>query len=217
MAEVDLIPKEFRRAQRLKRGLKACAIAYAVLVVTILTAKLLLGYTLKSEKGKIDALQSKENSILQQRQSYDELQAQRTHLEEYLTILQTLQGGPKAEEMFVVIDRAINDSVWITNLKFFRAGEKTAAKSEKQSAGGYMVLVPKGEKSAEEQWTNEVRMEITGQALNHSALAGFVKALQDQKEIAEVKLQNTSEKPYLSDYAISYQISVRVDSSAGGS
>jgi hypothetical protein len=58
-------------------------------------------------------------------------------------------------------------------------------------------------------------MEISGQALTHSALAEFVNTLQDQEEIAEVKLQSTSENPYLADYAIAYQLSVRVNAPEG--
>lgn len=216
MSEVDLIPTEFRRTQLLRKRLKACAIGYVAMVVLLLTAKLWLGYNLKIENKWIETLKAEENSILQQRQTYDELQTKRKRLEEYLGILKTLRGGPKAEQMFVVIDRAINDSVWISNLKFLRAGEKTASPPQRQNVG-YMVVVPKGEATQEDQWTNDIRMEISGQALSHSALADFVNGLQDQKEIVEVKLQSTTENKYMSGFAISYQISVRVGSSPGGS
>lgn len=215
MSEVDLIPTDFRNSQRLRAHLKVFGVAYVVVVGLLLIARLWLGYNLKNEQNRIDTLKSEENFILQQRQSYDQLQAERTRLQGYLTILENLRGGPKAEQMFVVIDRAINDDVWITNWKFLRAGEKAAVLPQRQSVG-YFVVVPKGEVSQEEQWTNEIRMEITGQALNHSALAIFVNDLQDQEEIIEVKLQSTSERPYLSDYAISYQLFVRVGAVKGG-
>lgn len=216
MSEVDLIPAGFRRTQRLRARLQACAIGYVVLVVLLLTAKLMLSHNLQREKNWIDTLQVEENSILEQRQSYDELKSQRKRLEEYLAILKTLRGGAKAEQMFVVIDRAINDAVWISSLKFLRAGEKTAPPAQPQPVG-YMVVAPSGPAAQEGQWTNAIRLEISGQALNHSALADFVSGLQDQEEIAEVKLQSTTEKPYLAGYAIFYQISVRLKSSAGGS
>lgn len=214
MSEVDLIPTDFRNSQRLMERLKASAIGYLVLVILLLIAKFMLGYNLKNEQHRIDTLKSEENSILQQRQIYDQLQVQQSRLEKYLEILSTLRGGPKAEQMFVVIDRAINEAVWITNWKFFRAGEKTTPQPKNQRVG-YFVVVPKEEEVSEEQWNNEIRMEIAGQALSHSALADFVNTLQDQPEIIEVKLQSTSEKPYMTDYAISYQIFVRVGSLRG--
>lgn len=214
MSEVDLIPAEFRQTQRLLKTLKVITICYMVMVVLLLTSKLWLEYNLKIEKNTIDSLQAEENSILQQRQSYEDLQAQRTRIEEHLSILNTLRGGPKAEQMFVVIDQSINDAVWITHWKFFRAGEKTVA-GPQPPGSGYVLGVPTGNTSPGEQWSNEIRMEITGQALNHSALADFVMGLQAQKGVSEVKLQNTAQNPYMSGYAISYQISVKIGSSWG--
>lgn len=214
MSEVDLIPAEFRRGQRLKMRLKAAAFAYGVLLAVLLVAKLGLGHALRHEQQRIDTLTAEENAILQQRQSYDELQGRRGKLQEYLAVLKGLRGGPKAEQMFVVLDLAINDQVWMTSWRFLRAGEEPAAAPGKPAAG-YLAVVTAGEAARPEPWQNAVRMEISGQALTHSALAEFVNSLQDQEEIAEVKLQSTSENPYLADYAIAYQLSVRVNAPEG--
>ncbi len=214
MSEVDLIPAEFRQGQRLRMRLKAAALTYGVLVAVLLVAKLGLGHALKQEQQRIDTLTAEENAILKQRQSYDELQSRRGKLQEYLEVLKGLRGGPKAEQMFVVLDRAINDQVWMTSWRFLRAGEEPAAAPDKP-ASGYLGAVSATEAPRPEQWRNALRMEISGQALTHSALAEFVNTLQDQREIAEVKLQSTSENPYLSDYAIAYQLSVRVNAQEG--
>lgn len=212
MAEIDLIPSEFRRTTRLRKRLKACGVGYGVLILLLLGAKLWLGLALHRERDKITTLKNEEASILQQRQSYDTLQTRRTRLEEELAILKTLRGGPKAEQMFVVIERAINGSIGISNWKFLRTGGKNLAPSPKPKTG-YQMVAAAGEGKPGEQGEQEIRMEISGQALSHSALADFVNALQEERGIIEVKLQSTIEKPYLSGHAIFYEMAVRVHSS----
>jgi len=208
MAEIDLIPADFRRHQGQRRRLQAAAIGYVALVVLLLAARLWLGQALQHEKTRIAALTAEENVILQQRQTVEQLQGRRGRLQEHLTLLETLRGGPKVEQLFVAMDRAINEAVWIVNWKFLRAGEKAASPPLKPG-NGYLVATS-GEAASPESWDKAMRMEINGQALSHSTLADFVNALQDQPEIAEVKLQSTTEGPYRSGLAIAFQLSVRV-------
>lgn len=208
MAEVDLIPADFRRRQGQRRRLQTAAWAFGCLVLVLLGARLWLGQALQGEKARLAALTTAENLILQQRQTVEQLKARRDRLQEHLTLLDTLRGGPKVEQLFVALDRAINEAVWVVSWQFLRAGEK-AVSSPVKPANGYLVSAS-GAATRPESGDNEIRMTINGQALSHSALADFVNALQDQPEIREVKLQSTAEGPYRSGLAIAYELSVLV-------
>ena len=208
MSEVDLIPEEFRQFKLLKQRVKYFIVLYVIIIVVIGFAKLWLVNTVNSENDLLTTLKTEENSILGNRQVIDGLQAKRDELDTYLAVLESLRGGPKAEHMFVALDRAINDSVWITRWKFMRAGEKTGSNSANHSVGYFVV--PKAQVKPVDQWSNQVRMEIAGQALTHSALADFVTKLVSQSEVADVRLQSTSIKPFLSGQAIAYDLSVKI-------
>lgn len=211
MAEVDLIPYEFRRSQRRRESIKAWLSGYLLLLVLLLTAKLWLGSALRCEKREISTLQAEETALRQERQRLHELEKQRQLLLEHLGVLNFLRGGPRAEEMFVVIDRAINPAVWISGWKFLRTEEQVAGAPAPSNPA--FTLLAKSESGADAQEEHKgPRMEISGQALSHSNLADFVATLQEQQEIAEVKLQNAIEKPYLSGHAIFYQMTLRVTS-----
>ena len=98
-----------------------------------------------------------------------------------------------AGDMFVTIDRALtSDDVWFLNWQFQRAGVMTGEEVRTVNTG-YFVVVPDGaEQSVSNDRRVQTHMEIRGQALDHSALSGFVRRLFVQPEIDDIRIRRTS-------------------------
>lgn len=213
MAEVNLIPADFRSFKELKKKVRLFIVSYLALVCVAGGGKVWIEYIYTYEKKQLENLKTEENSILEKRRVFDELNAQKIELEKYHGKLASLRGGPKAEHMFVVLDKSINDQVWISTLKFFRAGENEPQSTVKKT---YSYLILPQENTSNSQWENQVRMDVKGQALDHSALADFVNMLHDQREVADVKIKNTRIMPFMKNKVIAFDLSIKVNTEQKG-
>ncbi len=211
MSEIDLIPNDCRESiQRRKVG-KRFLYIFVCMIFAIALGKGWLEYLLKNEKMETDTLKNGEVFILNQRAIYEELNSKHNDLSKRLELLDLLRGGPSAELMFSVIDRAMNSSVWFTNLKYLRAGEDQIREPTTKNTG-YFIVVPKDQKKSETSpWQSLMRMDIKGEALSHSALADFVKKLIEQPEIKDVQIQSTSTRRYAAGHVVEYSIAALIN------
>jgi hypothetical protein len=214
MAEIDLIPADYRRYLHLRWMARGYTILFSILVFSVAAGRMWTGHLLKMEKAAIKELEASENLILGQSKQFEDLTAKKSHLKTRLEALDVLRGGPPAEQMFVVISRAINPSTWITHWKFVRAGEVQEEKPTYRRTG-YYVAKPKGE-NGKKNWREQTYMEIKGQTLNHSALADFVKKLLEQPIIDGIHELKTWTRAYKSGQIIEYHLAVTITSIRDG-
>jgi len=211
MSEVDLIPEDFRQALCLRRFTRRFFITFGVVVLLVSFGKGLLYLLVAREKSVTATLEAGKTSVVSQRAELEKLRARQAELQERLAILASLREGPQAERMFEIINRAVNESVWFTSLKFKRAPEGLAVK------GPNVDLAYSRSGSADENRENNnqqarMRLEISGQALNHSALANLVKRFLDQQEIEDVHIVNTSTLHYPAGQVVAYNLVVLINS-----
>ena len=211
MTEVDLIPDDYRQIMRLRRSTKIFIIAFGAVFLLIILGKGLLNSLVAIEKSATATLEAGKVAIVEQRTLLEKLRARQADLQERLAIVDSLRAGLPAERMLEIISRATNQSVWFTSLKFRRSTEDLAVPPTRNIAADFR----RGQHDEDRQhnnWQGRMRMEISGQALNHSELADLVKRLLDQQEIQDVHIVNTSTLHYPAGQVIAYNLVVIVTS-----
>lgn len=192
MNEIDLFPDDLRRRLLFTRWFKLAAVSYLLLSLLMGGAFLALGKINARIEGQINFYQGQRDISNANRQQLKLLDQQKQDLRQQLSLLNGLRSGASAEQMFMMIDRALpGPEVWLINWKFRRAGTQVEASPETVSTG-YFIVIPAGSSQRDEEtWKIETRMNIHGQALDHSAISEFVLNLTRQPEIENVRIVNT--------------------------
>ena len=188
MTDVNLIPGDYTRQQKIRRVVRRFLYCFAALLLLGVAAGIALGTVYNHEKSRSEKLKSGELLLEEQKKQLDQFAAKKEDLQIRLNMLEHLRGGPPAKQMFIAIDKAINESVWITKLNFSRAADERESDQEGRSTG-YFIVVP--QEGQEKPWSISGDINITGMALTHSALAEFVNLLVAQPQIKSVQVQNT--------------------------
>jgi hypothetical protein len=209
MAEVDLVPEDYRQAANLKRFSKKLFIVFASTIFLVAFGKGLLSFLIAMESKQTRILENDKAVIVEHQNRLKKLEAHQADLQQRLAILDFLRGGPPAERMFQIIDRAVNQSVWLTGLRFKRTQKAFHTQAE-SGKSGYFRVAQQTDNGQHSEWQGQMRMEINGQALNHSALADLVKKLLDQQEVHDVHVVNTSTLQYPSGQVTAYKLVVTI-------
>ena len=210
MTEVDLIPEDYRQAMSLRRFSKGFFIAFGVVVLLVGLGKGILNSLVAIEKSATATLETGKASIVAQRAALENIRARQTELQGRLVMLESLQGGSPVGSMFEIINRAVNESVWFTSLKFKRTMEAPGVSAQSSDPGFIGSEPASGNKPANDQ-QERMRLEISGQALSHSALAELVKRFLDQQEIEDVHIINTSTLQYPAGQVVAYNLVVLIN------
>ena len=207
MIDVNLIPADYTRQQNIRRVAKRFLYCFGALLLLGFAARIALGTVYNYEKSRAEKLKSGEVLMEEQKKQYDQFAAKKEDLQIRLNMLEHLRGGPPAKEMFTVVDKAINESVWFSRINFSRAGEEDDSRQKSRSTG-YFIVVPKEkpEASPPKPWLISGHINITGMALTHSALAEFVNLLVAQPQIKTVQVQNTHSRKYLETSVVEYEL-----------
>ncbi len=217
MREIDLVPADYRQILLLRRVFKRFILLFVCILVVVGGGRLWLNYLLKTEKSMIAGLEAGESVIIGQKKIYDELQVEKKELTKRLAVLDVLRSGPQAVRLFEVVDRSLNPGIWFTDWEFIREAKKKKKKHPAQIQTGYFVMATLDEAGSEEeeQWRKSMHMDIKGQALNHAALAGFVRKLLAQPEIEDVKVLNTASNIHSGAEIVTFDLAVVVQAGGG--
>ncbi|MEQ1531409.1 MAG: PilN domain-containing protein, partial [Methylococcales bacterium] len=167
--------------------------------------KLILQKQIDQLQTEVQILETGKKFKLEQQQKFNDLLAKERLLNKRLIILDNLRGGLSAKSLLLVVDRVLDGDVWFTKWTLTRATEQDNVKTLGASVTAAVNPVGASDGQA---WQLNTRMEITGQALDHSKLAAFVNRLMLQPEIKDVKVLNTAQKTYLSTQVIDFSLVV---------
>ena len=208
MAEIDLIPTDYRQYLQLKLITRCFVALFSIMLLSAIASRVWAEHLIKKERATIETLKINESFIIDQTKHLENLKKQRSYLKACQEALDSLLGGPSAERMFVILSRAINPSAWITDCKFLRDGKATGYTPAHVKKGSFQVT-PKNT-DGNKPLRGAIRMEIRGQALNHSALAGFVKKLLEEPMINDVQILKTVAHRGKSGHVIEYNLAVAI-------
>ena len=196
MTDIDLIPSDYRLMAGLRVNARKTGLVIAASLLLTVVVYTLLHVLSGRLDQRISVLQTKQAITAQQRDELTQLDSHRAGLERKLNLLTGLRGGTVASQMFVTIDRVMtDDKVWFLDWRFRRAGTAVEHKTETASNGYFIIIPAEDGEQSNEAWKIETHMTFKGQALDHSALSGFVRRLYQQPEIQDVRILNTSKDP----------------------
>ena len=192
MNEIDLFPEELRKQLLFARWFKFTGYTVVLLTILSVVAFVLLREASARIEEQIQYFQSQREITTANRNQLEQLNQQKSDLRQQLDLLGGLRSGASAEQMFLMIDRALpGPDVWLTNWKFRRAGTPVDAGQQAVSTGYFIVIPADNQNKPAETWQIETHMTIQGQALDHSAMSRFVLNLTQQPEIENVRIVNT--------------------------
>ncbi len=219
MNEIDLFPDDLRRRLLFTRWFKLSGFLVVLLSVLLVAAFVMLREANARIDDEINHFQSQREITNSNRQQLERLNQQKKDLQQQLDLLSGLRSGASAEQMFVMIDRALpGPDVWLTNWKFRRAGTPVDEKQEAVSTG-YFIVIPAGSESnkQEETWKIETHMNIQGQALDHVAMSKFVINLTQQPEIEDVRIVSSRQSEVNRTKVVDFSLDIVVSARNGAS
>ena len=206
--EIDLIPSNYRVHIWKLRILKLFGIFFCCLVITTSAAYGGLEYVKRETSSEIAKLFKIKEITSQQREILQALRVEEKELNYQWALLSGLRSAVAAEDLFTVIDEAIqNVDVWFSTMKFQRA--EVEVEEENLVNTGYFIIVTPGEEK--QSWAIGTNMIISGEAPNHSTLSSFVKNLLDQPEILDAKVLGTSSSKNESAKLVSFNLAITVN------
>ncbi len=216
MGELDLVPADYRKSLKLRQHLKLYLIIFALVVIAVIGGKA----TLSSHTGRLSAtvtdFEQKKLLLEQKQQRLADMRTDRNFLLERVRVLRSLQNGPSAEVMFQVVDQAYVEGTWFKKFKFRQDGEIRGLEAADETDTGYFIIVRDSERQNREQaWRMNTHMEISGHALDHTVLAGFVNNLVTSEAIEDVKILKTGRERRNQGSAIGFDLAIRVSNTAG--
>jgi Tfp pilus assembly protein PilN len=214
MSEIDLFPDDLRRRLLFTRWFKLTGYAIILLTAVLVIAFVMLREANAQLDAQIQDFQSQREITDANHQQLKQLNQQKHDLKQQLDLLSGLRSGASAEQMFLMIDRALPGSdVWLTSWKFRRAGTPVNEDQRAVSTGYFIVIPADNRNRQEETWKIESRMTIQGQALDHSAMSRFVLNLTQQPEIENARIVNTrlnkGNRVKLVDFSLEIVVSAR--------
>ena len=217
MNEIDLFPDDLRKRLLFARWFKLTGYAIVLLTILFVVAFVLLREANAQIDEQIQHFQSQREITNANRKQLEQLNQQKSDLKQQLDLLTGLRSGASAEQMILMIDRALpGPEVWLTNWKFRRAGTPVGEAREEVNTG-YFIVITADSRNKEETWKIETRMTIQGQALDHVAMSRFVLNLTQQPEIENVRIvssrQTEVNRIKLVDFSLDIVVSARYGSS----
>ncbi len=217
MSDIDLIPNEYRLWLWQLRWLKGFGVALALLFIVYTAGYALTTNLLKNTVSEMAKLQKEKAITTMQRDKLQRLDDEQKELERQWTLLNGLRGGTTVQDILRVTDNAFSSNdLWFTNWQFARTGV-VVDKKKRTLDSGYFIIVPTkntGDKEGE-AWEIQTHVKISGQALNHAALSGFVSRMLEQPQISNVRILQTSLLRTSAGSVVVFELAVMVGSLKG--
>jgi Tfp pilus assembly protein PilN len=213
MAELDLIPQDYRNRLKRRSELRRYVIAVAVLNIAVLATAGAFGQLSRQASLRIAELKSQSAITEQQQTQLEQLTTQQQEYEQRWSLLRGLRAGAAVEDIFTIIDRAmVDDDVWFENWSFRRAGVVVDGETRSVETGYFVVVPANGEPVETADWQVETHMVLEGRALDHQALSTFVRALFEQPDIKDVSVQKTALMNYANGRVVSFDLTIVLNS-----
>jgi Fimbrial assembly protein (PilN) len=217
VADVDLIPADYTKAQLVRRRVRQLLLACVSVVVIAGVARFALDLVTSSEKVNIARLEKEGQLSTRSKIEADNFRQQKLLAEKQLAELDELRGGDRLRLLLQAIDAAYSDSIWLDELRFFRR-DPVPTGNTKSLPGGErsgIIVVPRQNVpvsgAVAQPAEIEQRVEIIGHATNHTRLAEFMRRLGSQPGIAEVRLLDTGLGSYSNSPVINLTLMLLVD------
>ncbi len=208
MHEFDLVPQAYRRWLWLRRTLTVYALVFAAVIVCLLAARAFLSGSLGTVASELAAIRGRDQLLSGDLARLQALRVREDQLARRAEVLDRLRGGLPSMAVFETVDAAMDGRIWFRDWSFQRAGEYVPAAAGTVNAAN-IIVVPQGQASTPPRaWKMENHMEIQGQAVDHGALADFVRRLAAQRLVRDVRLLDTQTRRYTEVQVVDFRLAV---------
>lgn len=213
MAELDLIPQDYRNWLNQRAMIRQYLVAFMILNLIILASSGVFTQLSKQAMQRVHELQAQSAITRQQQAQLEQLSAQQTEYERRWSLLRGLRAGAAIEDIFKIIDQALtNNDLWFVSWTFRRAGVVVDGQTRDVETGYFVIVQEDGEYDPDIDLQVETRMTISGQSRDHQALSTFVRALFAQPGVKDVSVRKTALTDYAAGRVVSFELTVVLNS-----
>jgi hypothetical protein len=211
MADIDLIPKEYRLQRRLRRGLQWFLVGVISIACITAAVRLSLWFVTSKEHREIARLRAQEQDVARVKAGMQQYEQQKTTAEKQLKTLETLRTSTRTKLLFEALDAAYLSGIWFDNVTVQRATVAAAA-AQSTLAGATSPTLPKTAPAVPHATDSAgrvaQRVELVGHAADHSRLASFMVKLGEQPAVSDMRLLDTGSRAYSTATVIDFKLSL---------
>jgi len=220
--DFDLVPDEYRQQVQFYNYIRIFCFGYLILLCVLLAGWTLLSFLQNTQNQAIDTLQNAKQIWITRQKQLTELEHEKYKLEKWLDIFDSLHGRPSAKQVIGMLDRALNENIWFSELKFQRTMKKTRSNESGRPSSpikfesaqssdpfGITIDIPITDTNAtKERLQVGTHLTIHGEALDHSYLASFLRDLLEQPEVAQGRIEKTNSRRHQGYAVVGYEIAL---------
>ena len=192
MADIDMIPRSYREAQRARRILARYGIALALLLVIGTGVSALLRWRVALETPRLALLRGSSAQADAARSRVAAAQLQKNELDQHVAALAALRGAGTIGALAGALDGALNDAVWFGQLTFSRTQEQLRDPLPAPLPASVLQIHASTVGAAPVTWRLANHVEISGQALDHQALTRFLNATSSSPALGDLRFLKSS-------------------------
>lgn len=205
MADINLIPRDYSEARRVRASLRLLGLALAAIVALTAAARGWIALRFAEERPNVEQMRQHVKLAADRQAELAELEARRASAESSLASLHALRDSGAWVAMFQTIDRAYNRNLWFDELAFAHTVQLDSLPADSPAADA-VRHVP-----AELPSRIGQRFEVKGHALDHTALSEFMRALSEQPGVLSVRLTDTGLRKYSTIEVVDFSLSASLD------
>jgi hypothetical protein len=210
MAEMDLIPDDFRQGLKKRRLLHNFITACALVLCCVGLVWLLLTYLIWRDKVEVARLEQQESISEQNKAKSAEYRQRKEVVQQQLAALDELRGRDRVALFLRAIDAAHSEGIWFDSVHFLRRSA-TGTLGNVPGAAHSGIIVAANDAAAAQPLDVSQGVDIVGHALNHTLLADFMRKLGEQPGVADLRLIDTNLRSYTTMQVIDFSLSLQLD------
>lgn len=208
MTEINLIPRDYGEAKRLRRWLRRFGLALAMVAASTAIGRGWIAVRLSDERPSVEQLREQAKQAADRQARLAALELRRSAAATRLASLQALREGTAWVAMFRAIDHAYNRKLWFDELAFARALRIDSPPPSVSAAGDAAIPPAKGALPRISQG-----FDIKGHALDHAAITEFMRAIGERPGVAAVRLTDTGLRKYSTQEVVDFGLAATLDPS----
>lgn len=191
MRDINLIPGDYTEARQLRRWLRAFGLALAVVAAVTAAGRGWIAVRLSDQRPTVEQMRKQAKLALDRQTQLAELEARKAAVETRQATLHALRDHAAWVAMFQAIDEAYNRKLWFDELTFSR----TIRIDAPAPANPPVADVANRQQAAATPHISN-GFDIKGHALDHAAIADFMRTIGDQPGVGAVRLTDTGLRRY---------------------
>jgi hypothetical protein len=186
MADIDMIPRSYREARRVRRLLGRYGVALGALLVVGAGAAGLLRWQVAHTEPQLTRLRADGASAGGDSARLAAILARQAALEQGVAALSGLRGAGSAGRLSEAIEQSLRADLWLVGIHYVRSEQRLPEPAT--DAGRPGDLSVRSAAGAQERWRVTRRVNFTGAAFSYPALTEFMRSFAGRDGVVEVRL-----------------------------